>query len=92
MSRPSTAVEEQSARSGTVDDAFAIGVDAGVFEALSEAVAVPVRAVCFWAAVALPFLYVPLLFGGLKGSEDVVFVGLLAANAVALFAGHAHRR
>ncbi|WP_233204240.1 hypothetical protein [Halegenticoccus soli] len=52
----------------------------------------PVRFVSFWAAVALPFLYVPLLHDGLSGSSAVVFLVLLAANALALVAGHGHRR
>lgn len=53
-----------------------------------EALAVPLRFVAFWTAVALPFLYFPLLTGGLTGSEPTAFVALLLANAVALVAGH----
>jgi hypothetical protein len=53
-------------------------------------VAAPLRFVAFWAAVALPFLYVPLLFGGLQGSEPLAFGLLLAANALALVIGHGH--
>ena len=53
-------------------------------------VAAPLRFVGFWAAVALPFLYVPLLFGGLEGSETLAFGLLLAANALALVVGHGH--
>lgn len=53
----------------------------------------PVRFLGFWAAIALPFLYVPLLFDGIdSGSRAVVFLGLLALNAVALVVGHNHRR
>lgn len=52
----------------------------------------PIKFIGFWAAVALPFLYVPLLFVGLGGGRGVVFLGLLAANVVALVAGHGHRR
>ncbi|WP_372913051.1 hypothetical protein [Salinigranum sp.] len=55
-------------------------------------VAAPLRFVGFWAAVALPFLYVPLLFGGLQGSETLAFGLLLAANALALVVGHGHRQ
>jgi hypothetical protein len=57
-----------------------------------EVVAAPLRFIAFWAAVALPFLYVPLLAGGLQGQQTVVFVGLLVANAVALVLGHEHGR
>jgi len=53
--------------------------------------AVPVRFVAFWLAVALPFLYLPLLVGGLNGSELTAFGALLAANAVALVVGHGYR-
>jgi hypothetical protein len=53
--------------------------------------AAPVRFVAFWVAVALPFLYLPLLVGGLDGSQPVAFAALLATNAVALFVGHSYR-
>jgi hypothetical protein len=55
-------------------------------------VAAPLRFVGFWAAVALPFLYVPLLLGGLQGPETLAFGLLLAANALALVVGHGHRQ
>ncbi|MFB6129544.1 MAG: hypothetical protein ABEJ28_01835 [Salinigranum sp.] len=50
----------------------------------------PLRFVAFWAAVALPFLYLPLLFGGLEGDQTSVFLGLLALNAFALVVGHGY--
>jgi hypothetical protein len=53
-------------------------------------VAAPLRFVGFWAAVALPFLYLPLLVGGLGGQELLAFGILLAANALALVLGHGH--
>ncbi|WP_049986216.1 hypothetical protein [Halobellus rufus] len=52
--------------------------------------AVPLRFVAFWTAVALPFLYVPLLLGGLDGSEPTVFFALFSANVVALVVGHGY--
>jgi hypothetical protein len=55
-------------------------------------VAAPLRFISFWAAVALPFLYVPLLAGGLEGQQAFVFVSLLAANAAALVVGHEYGR
>ncbi|WP_380678032.1 hypothetical protein [Salinigranum sp. GCM10025319] len=55
-------------------------------------VAAPLRFVGFWAAVALPFLYLPLLLGGLEGGETFVFGLLLALNALALVVGHGHRQ
>jgi len=60
---------------------------------LSLAVVVaPLRFLSFWAAVALPFLYLPLLVGGLDGQQITVFVALLLVNAVALVVGHEYRR
>lgn len=52
----------------------------------------PIRFIGFWAAVALPFLYVPLLFAGLTGGRGIVFLTLVVLNIVALVAGHSHRR
>lgn len=49
------------------------------------------QATAFWSAIAMPFLYVPLLLGGLTGSEAPAFVGLVAANGLALVLGHGHR-
>lgn len=57
-----------------------------------QMVMAPVRFLGFWAAIALPFLYVPLLFDGIGGNRAIVFVVLIALNAVALVAGHDHRR
>ncbi len=69
------------------------GVDArSLTMAVRRVVAPPVQFVGFWAAISLPFLYLPLLSGGLDGAELTVFVGLLALNVVALFVGHGHRR
>lgn len=55
-------------------------------------VTAPLRFVSFWLAVALPFLYLPLLYGGLTGEQGVVFTALLGLNVVALVLGHSHRR
>lgn len=48
----------------------------------------PLRFIGFWAAVALPFLYLPLLFEGLAPNEATVFVGLLSFHALTLVVGH----
>ncbi|SMO40097.1 hypothetical protein [Halorubrum cibi] len=47
-----------------------------------------VRAVAFWVAIVLPIGYPFLLSAGLDGTNGLYFVGLLAANAVALKIGH----
>jgi hypothetical protein len=58
----------------------------------AQLVAAPLRFVGFWLAVALPFLYVPLLVGGLSGGQLQVFVGLLGLNVLALLFGHSYGR
>lgn len=66
---------------------------AGVVLRSGRTVLAPIRTVAFWTAVALPFLYLPLLATGLEETTTTAaFVTLLAANAVALLVGHSHRR
>lgn len=51
----------------------------------------PVRVIGFWSAIALPFMYVPLLATGIDTApEAAVFFGLLAANLVAIAVGHSY--
>lgn len=52
----------------------------------------PIQFVAFWLAVALPFLYLPLLHGGLQAGQTAAFGSLLAVNAAALVVGHGHSR
>ncbi|USZ67682.1 hypothetical protein NGM10_13220 [Halorussus salilacus] len=53
----------------------------------------PIQIVGFWSAVALPFLYLPLLVTGISSEAELLtFVGLLALNLAALLAGHGHKR
>lgn len=53
----------------------------------------PLEVVSFWSAIALPFLYVPLLLAGISTQGELLtFVGLLALNLAALLAGHGHKR
>lgn len=67
--------------------------DAGTVIRPRDDVLAPVRVVSFWIAVALPFLYLPLLVTGLETpTVTAAFLALLAANAVTLFVGHPHRR
>lgn len=65
---------------------------AATVASLSKVVTAAVQAICFWLAVALPLAYLPLLVGGLAGSELVPFGILLAANALSLAVGHDHAR
>ncbi|WP_232745035.1 hypothetical protein [Halorubrum aethiopicum] len=55
---------------------------------LAERMVRAVRAAAFWAAIVLPIGYPFLLSAGLDGTNGLYFVGLLAANAVALAVGH----
>ncbi|MFB6128326.1 MAG: hypothetical protein ABEJ47_01050 [Halorhabdus sp.] len=53
----------------------------------------PVQGVAFWAAIALPFVQVPLLLSGLDGwTTTVAFLALLALNVLTLYLGHTYGR
>lgn len=54
----------------------------------------PLEFVGFWAAVALPFLYVPLLVETQLQTvaETATFLTLLGLNVLALFVGHSYKR
>ncbi|MFB6268114.1 MAG: hypothetical protein ABEI31_10675 [Halodesulfurarchaeum sp.] len=53
----------------------------------------PVEALGFWAAVALPFVYLPLVITGLEtGSEQLAVALLLGAHVVALYLGRHYNR
>lgn len=52
-----------------------------------------ISAVAFWSAIALPFLYLPVLFTGLETQSEIgAFVIMLAINVVAIVAGQYHER
>jgi len=60
---------------------------------ISQSLLAPIRGVAFWIAIALPFLYMPLLVSGLRSSSvKLAFGVLVATNAVALLVGHSHAR
>ena len=87
MSRPSRFHNEQPPAESGDDHA---GRSPHDYPSLSD-LASSVRMVSFWAAVALPFLHVPLLAAGLSTpSETLTFLGLLGLNLVALLVGHSH--
>lgn len=68
------------------------GERAGLLSVLAQTRATVARAlvaVCFWLAVALPLVYVPLLAAGVEPIADTL-AALLAANAAALIGGHSH--
>lgn len=52
-----------------------------------------IQAIAFWSAIALPFLYIPLLFSGLTSTAQILaFVALVALNIAALYFGHRYRQ
>ncbi|SIR23782.1 hypothetical protein SAMN05421858_1944 [Haladaptatus litoreus] len=52
----------------------------------------PIQRIGFWTAVALPFLYMPLLATGLNTPGQLqTFLILVAINMTALLIGHRHR-
>lgn len=58
---------------------------------LGKHIVSPIRALSFWIAVALPFLYIPLLAMDLSSRPVIgAFLALLLCNAVTLLIGHSH--
>ncbi len=56
-------------------------------------VAGEIRKAGFWAAIVLPFLYLPLLVFGLNTwLHSTAFLVLLVVNLGALYVGHYHRQ
>lgn len=61
-------------------------------EMLRTAVLSPVRAFAFWTAIALPLLYVPMLFTGVVWDHPFALLSLFLLNGVALLLGHDHKQ
>ncbi|MBX0294822.1 hypothetical protein [Haloarcula nitratireducens] len=60
---------------------------------IGQSLLAPIRGIAFWTAIALPFLYLPLLASGLhSGSVRTAFAALVVCNAVSLLIGHSHAR
>ncbi|WP_226480297.1 hypothetical protein [Natrinema amylolyticum] len=91
MASPPSLPDQRSADSSPPSDRR--DDDHGALERAAPGLASPIRAAGFWAAIAMPVLYLPLLATGLSSSLDGgLFIGLLVGNLVALYVGHAHRR
>lgn len=57
-----------------------------------ESVARPFVGLAFWAAIALPFLHLPLLVTGLETTRmTAAFLVLVGVNVLALVIGHGYR-
>jgi hypothetical protein len=53
----------------------------------------PVEAIGFWSAVALPFLYFPLVLSGPRNAtEATAAVALMSLHALSLVVGHAYNQ
>lgn len=85
MSNTSSPTGSSPVRNGPADAAR------GFRAALRRSVLAPLRFLAFWASILLPLAYVPLLHGGLSGSEPTILGALVAVNAAALLVGHDHR-
>lgn len=85
MSSPSTHVDARSeAADASMDDRPRTAL--AVSHVLDQ-----LRQVSFWSAIALPFLYVPLVATGLQSTGELwAFLGLLAANVLAVAVGHSY--
>lgn len=63
------------------------------FSRLRTKLAAPLRTISFWGAIALPAGLLWLLASGLESPTTLlVFVGLLALNVLALYAGHEYNQ
>lgn len=72
-------------------DSSAVTTD--LFGPVASTVVGTVRTVAFWTAVALPFLYIPLLVSRETGADVLLpLAALVVVNVVALVVGHGHRR
>ncbi len=65
---------------------------AGALRASADEAVRFVRGVAFWVGVALPFVYLPLMVGGITRFELVTFVGAIVVNYLALLLGSGYRR
>jgi hypothetical protein len=77
--------------SSSVNELFALVDD--TVPSIGRTLVAPIRWVAFWTAIALPFLYLPLLATGLQSSGVRTAFGVLVlANALTLLVGHSYAR
>jgi len=59
---------------------------------LDESLRSALAALAFWIAIALPALYLPLLFAGIESTDGLLaFLGLLGLHVVTLVGGRRYR-
>ncbi|MFB6186189.1 MAG: hypothetical protein ABEI86_04885 [Halobacteriaceae archaeon] len=52
----------------------------------------PIVVLAFYTAIMLPFVYLPLLVGGIFGSNQLLLLsGLMGLHSLTLVVGHKHR-
>lgn len=56
----------------------------------TESALAPLRAASFYTAIALPFVYLPLIATGLSVENAPLVAALVAANVVTLVLGHGY--
>jgi hypothetical protein len=75
--------------SSSVNELFA-RVDEAV-PCVGRSLVAPIRGFAFWMAIALPFLYVPLLATEFQSAAvRTTFGALVLCNVLALLVGHSH--
>ena len=83
MSRPSAPPALRSSSFGSV-----LSAARSEYEALLR----PLQAIAFWAAVVMPFVYLPLFVTGIEtASEGIALAGLIGLHVVALVVGRRYR-
>ena len=93
MASPPSVPDQRSADAGSSSTTDGSDTTAGILERVAPGLVAPIRAAGFWTAIAMPFLYLPLLVTGLSSSFDaVLFVCLVVVNCLALYVGHPHCR
>ncbi len=71
---------------------FELPVPRSIAQSAARKLFTPVQFLSFWAAIALPFGYLPLLYRGTLSSSAEVFVPLFVLNLIAIVVGHGYKR
>ncbi|WP_458205871.1 hypothetical protein [Haladaptatus sp. NG-SE-30] len=85
MSSPTTIQNEHASD-------FELPVPRTIAQAAVRKLVSPVQFIGFWMAIALPFVYLPVLYRGDLSTNAGIFSALLLLNLVAVIAGHGYNR
>lgn len=85
MSSPSTHIDPRS-------DSADASLDERIRAVLARSYVLdPLQQVSFWCAIALPFLYAPLLATGIESTAELwALLGLVLVNVLAAAVGHGY--